>query len=218
METASKTTSQMNGKAPTIGTGRCHHHTKTERTNSMDRKQQDHLVNKYCMNCEVGLYNCKIHLLDCTKVQEGEKKKRHRCQWKDVDCPKDGVSLERNCMECEHFPDNEGKENFNNEPRQVIQVADFYGSFPACPACHEPAYDDTRCHFCGQPYTWPEPDPEDRPTIKGGHYAENGEVVCDACGCADLQFVYHADGKDRYGNGYNCAKCGAAVQMIFKRR
>lgn len=143
---------------------------------------------------------------------------RHRCQWKDVDCPKDGVSLERNCMECEHFPDNEGKENFNNEPRQVIQVADFYGSFPACPACHEPAYDDTRCHFCGQPYTWPEPDPEDRPTIKGGHYTENGEVVCDACGCADLQFVYHADGKDRYRNGYNCAKCGAVVQMIFKRR
>ena len=40
----------------------------------MDRKQQDRLVNKYCMNCEVGLYNCKIHLLDCTKVQEGEKK------------------------------------------------------------------------------------------------------------------------------------------------
>lgn len=159
-----------------------------------------------------------VHLLDCTKVQEGEKKKRHRCQWKDVDCPKDGVTLERNCMECEHFPDNEGKENFNNEPRQVIQVADFYGSFPACPACHEPAYDDTRCHFCGQPYTWPEPDPEDRPTIKGGHYAENGEVVCDACGCADLQFVYHADGKDRYGDGYNCAKCGAVVQMIFKRR
>ena len=159
-----------------------------------------------------------IQAINCTKVQEGEKKKRHRCQWKDVDCPKDGVSLERNCMECEHFPDNEGKENFNNEPRQVIQVADFYGSFPACPACHEPAYDDTRCHFCGQPYTWPEPDPEDRPTIKGGHYAENGEVVCDACGCADLQFVYHADGKDRYGNGYNCAKCGAAVQMIFKRR
>lgn len=146
------------------------------------------------------------------------REERHRCQWKDVDCPKDGVSLERNCMECEHFPDNEGKENFNNEPRQVIQVADFYGSFPACPACHEPAYDDTRCHFCGQPYTWPEPDPEDRPTIKGGHYAENGKVVCDACGCADLQFVYHADGKDRYGNGYNCAKCGAAVQMIFKRR
>lgn len=128
LETASKTTSQMNGKAPTIGTGRCHHHTKTERTNSMDRKQQDRHVNKYCMNC-------KIHLLDCTKVQEDEKKKRHRCQWKDVDCPKDGVSLERNCMECEHFPDNEGKENFNNEPRQVIQVADFYGSFPACPAC-----------------------------------------------------------------------------------
>lgn len=66
--------------------------------------------------------------------------------------------------------------------------------------------------------TTPEPDPEDRPTIKGGHYAENGEVVCDACGCADLQFVYHADGKDRYRNGYNCTKCGAVVQMIFKRR
>lgn len=147
-----------------------------------------------------------------------KREKLGRIKWKDVDCPKDGVSLERNCMECEHFPDNEGKENFNNEPRQVIQLADFYGSFPACPACQEPAYDDTRCHFCGQPYTWPEPDPEDRPTIKGGHYAENGEVVCDACGCADLQFVYHADGKDRYGNGYNCAKCGAVVQMIFKRR
>lgn len=184
----------------------------------MDRKQQDRLVNKYCMNCEVGLYNCKIHLLDCTKVQEGEKKKRHRCQWKDVDCPKDGVSLERNCVECEHFPDNEGKENFNNEPRQVIQVVDFYGSFPACPACHEPAYEEGRCVFCGQRYTEPEVPPEDMPTVRGAHTDERGEWVCDKCDSTEWRFVFHGDGPRHFINTYNCSKCGAVITAKFKRR
>ena len=137
----------------------------------------------------------------------------HKCQWHDLQCDKTV-----DCLECERFPDNEDKPNFTAEPMQALREDSYGVTITVCPACHEPAYEEGRCIFCGQRYTEPEMPPESRPTIKGGHYAENGEVVCDACGCADLQFVYHADGKDRYRNGYNCTKCGAVVQMIFKRR
>lgn len=184
----------------------------------MDRKQQDYLVNKYCMDCEVGLYNCKTHLLDCKTVQEGEKGKKRRCFWKDIDCTMDSVSLKQNCMECEHLPDNEGKPNFNNEPRQVVRVADYYGSFPGCPACHEPAYDDTRCHFCGQRYFWPDEEPEEKPTIKGGHYTEDGNVTCDTCGRSLFDLISHGDGPTAYINTLRCVNCGATIQMIHKRR
>lgn len=30
------------------------------------------LVEKYCLNCEVGLYNCKYILRECPTVKSGE--------------------------------------------------------------------------------------------------------------------------------------------------
>lgn len=33
------------------------------------------LVEKYCFNCEVGLYNCKCNLRECPIVQKGEASK-----------------------------------------------------------------------------------------------------------------------------------------------
>ena len=178
----------------------------------MDRKEQDRLVNKYCMNCEVGLYNCKKYLLNCPKVQKGEKSKR-KCFWHERLCDRAG-----DCMECEHSEFNAGKPNFTAEPMQAIRECSYGVTITVCPACHEPAYEEGRCIFCGQRYAEPEQQPEDKPTIKGGYIAENGAIVCDQCAGTDLRFVYHADGRDTYRNGYNCAGCGAVIQMIFKRR
>lgn len=33
------------------------------------------LVEKYCFNCEVGLYNCKYNLRECPIVRSGEAEK-----------------------------------------------------------------------------------------------------------------------------------------------
>ena len=51
---------------------------------------------------------------------------------------------------------------------------------------------------------------------------EDGGVLCEKCG-ADLtqpnstKFIYHADGRTRYTNGYECLKCGATVMQEFER-
>ena len=46
---------------------------------------------------------------------KGHTMKGHRCQWHDLVCDKELES----CIECERFPDNEGKPNFTAEPMQA---------------------------------------------------------------------------------------------------
>lgn len=38
----------------------------------MDKNE---LIEKYCMNCEVGLYNCRYALSECPVIQEQEKER-----------------------------------------------------------------------------------------------------------------------------------------------
>ena len=91
---------------------------------------------------------------------KGHTMKGHRCQWHDLVCDKELES----CIECERFPDNEGKPNFTAEPMQALRECSYGVTITVCPACHEPAYEEGRCVFCGQRYTEPEVPPEDIPT------------------------------------------------------
>lgn len=137
----------------------------------------------------------------------------HKCQWHDLQCDKTA-----DCLECERFPDNEDKPNFTAEPMQALREDSYGVTITVCPACHEPAYEEGRCIFCGQRYTEPEIPPESRPTIKGGHYAEDGNMVCDTCGHSLFDLISHGDGPTVYINTLRCVNCGATIQMIHKRR
>lgn len=145
---------------------------------------------------------------------KGHTMKGHRCQWHDLVCDKELES----CIECERFPDNEGKPNFTAEPMQALRECSYGVTITVCPACHEPAYEEGRCVFCGQRYTEPEVPPEDMPTVRGAHTDERGEWVCDKCDSTEWRFVFHGDGPRHFINTYNCSKCGAVITAKFKRR
>ena len=72
---------------------------------------------------------------------KGHTMKGHRCQWHDLVCDKELES----CIECERFPDNEGKPNFTAEPMQALRECSYGVTITVCPACHEPAYEEGRC-------------------------------------------------------------------------
>lgn len=132
-----------------------------------------------------------------------------KCQWHDFDC-----NRTIGCMECEYFPDNEGKQHFTSAP---MKVTVYDCGCPMCPACGEPLYDEGRCHFCGQRYI-DERKPEPA-TLRGAHYLEDGsDAVCDKCGAASARwrFVAHGDGAAFYQNTYNC-DCGQCITVKHKR-
>lgn len=136
----------------------------------------------------------------------------HKCQWHDLQCDK-----AVDCLKCERFPDNEDKPNFTAEPKQALREDSYGVTITVCPACHEPAYEEGRCIFCGQPYTWPEEEPEDKPTVNGGHYAEDGNMVCDTCGRSLFDLISHGDGPTVYINTLRCVNCGATIEIVHKR-
>ena len=45
---------------------------------------------------------------------------------------------------------------------------------------------------------------------------DKGEIVCEECGGIEFYFIYHADGRDFYMNGYEC-KCGNLIKIKTNR-
>lgn len=132
-----------------------------------------------------------------------------KCQWHDMDC-----NRKTECLECELFPDNEGKQNFMAAPKTVT---DYEYGCPMCPACGEPLYEKGRCVFCGQRYI-DERKPE-RPELRGAHYLpDSNEAACDKCEAPSSlwRFVAHGDGPKAYINTFNC-KCGQCITVKYKR-
>lgn len=45
-------------------------------------------------------------------------------------------------------------DNSKEPPKEVVWYEDYGIMLPWCPSCHEPAYEEDKCVFCGQPFIW----------------------------------------------------------------